>query len=258
MTSRPFSSRVIGMMIRGLVMIAVFVLAGLVLREVDQGSLFDSQWIDTEVRSQGLAGKLIFVVAATLFTSFGLPRQIVCFLGGYAFGFLAGSALALGATVMGCGIAALFARFMGRDLVVARLPTRIQAADVFFRDHPFSLTLLIRLLPVGSNLATNLVAGLSSANLWPFLAASALGHLPQTVVFALIGSGINVDPEIRITMGVVLFILSMLIGMRLYLRFRRDGAFKTAIAAVVGNGENENATEPDGKTTATGAHNGNG
>ncbi len=216
-------------------MISVFVLVGLVLREVEQGSLLSSDWIDAEVRSRGAVGQLVFLAAATVFTAFGLPRQAVCFLGGYAFGFLGGTALGLGATIVGCAIAALFARFMGRDLVAARLPARIRAADVFLLNHPFSLTLLIRLLPVGSNLATNLVAGLSSANLWPFLAASALGHLPQTVVFALIGSGVNVDPEIRITLGVALFIVSMLIGMWLYKRFRRDGAFKAALSAVVGD-----------------------
>ncbi|MBL6927791.1 MAG: TVP38/TMEM64 family protein [Rhodospirillales bacterium] len=240
MTSPANRPRIIRLGLRGLVMISVFVLVGLVLREVEQGSLLSSQWIDAEVRSRGASGQLVFLAAATVFTAFGLPRQLVCFLGGYAFGFVEGTALALGATVMGCAIAALFARFMARDLVAARLPTRIRAADEFLLNHPFSLTLLIRLLPVGSNLATNLVAGLSSANLWPFLIASALGHLPQSVVFALIGSGINVDPEIRITLGVVLFIVSTLIGMWLYVRFRREGAFTAALSAVVGD-ENGNA-----------------
>ena len=236
MTAPPLPSPV-RLVLRGLVLIGVFVLIGLVLRAMEDGTLLNAGWIDTEVRSRGLSGYLLFVGAGALFTAAGLPRQIVCFLGGYAYGFLVGMLVALTATVVGCGIAFLFARLMGRDLIAPRLPRRLRRADSFIADHPFSLTLLIRLLPVGSNLATNLVAGLSSAALVPFLAASALGHLPQTLVFSLIGSGINVDPEARISLGIVLFAVSMAIGAYLYNRFRRDGAFGAAIDALVGNGK---------------------
>lgn len=238
MTAPPLPSP-FRLALRGLFLIGAFVLVGLLLRAVENGTLLNSDWIDAQVRSQGLAGYFLFLGAGALFTAFGLPRQVVCFLGGYAFGFLVGMALALTATVLGCSIAFLFARFMGRDLVAHRLPKRLRQADGFFASHPFSLILLIRLLPVGSNLATNLVAGLSSAALVPFLAASAIGHLPQTLVFALIGSGINVDPEARISLGIVLFGVSLAIGAYLYNRFRRNGAFGAAIDALVGNGNHE-------------------
>ena len=236
MTAPPLPSPV-RLVLRGLVLIGVFVLVGLVLRAMEDGTFLNAGWIDTEVRSRGLSGYLLFVGAGALFTAAGLPRQIVCFLGGYAYGFLVGMLVALAATVLGCAIAFLFARLMGRDLIAPRLPRRLRRADSFIADHPFSLTLLIRLLPVGSNLATNLVAGLSSAALVPFLAASAFGHLPQTLVFSLIGSGINVDPEARISLGIVLFAVSIAIGAYLYNRFRRNGAFGAAIDALVGNGK---------------------
>ncbi len=238
MTAPPLPSP-LRLALRGAVLIGAFILVGLVLRAVDDGSLLNSDWIDAQIRGHGLAGYALFLGAGVLFTSVGLPRQVVCFLGGYAYGFLGGLALALTATVLGCAVTSLFARFMARDLVASRLPRRLRKADGFLAAHPFSLTLLIRLLPVGSNLATNLVAGLSSAALLPFLAASALGHLPQTLVFSLIGSGINVDPEARISLGVVLFAVSMAIGAYLYNRFRRDGAFGAAIDALIGNGNRQ-------------------
>ncbi len=237
MTAPPLPSP-FRLALRGLILIGVFVVVGLVLRAMEDGAFLNAGWIDTEVRSRGLSGYLLFVGAGAVFTAFGLPRQVVCFLGGYAYGFIAGMVVALTATVLGCGIAFLFARFMGRDLISHRLPRRLRRADGFIAAHPFSLTLLIRLLPAGSNLATNLVAGLSSAALVPFLTASALGHLPQTLVFSLIGSGINVDPEARISLGIVLFAVSMAIGAYLYNRFRRNGAFGAAIDALVGNGKN--------------------
>ncbi|TPW10910.1 MAG: hypothetical protein FD130_2102, partial [Halothiobacillaceae bacterium] len=44
--------------------------------------------------------------------------------------------------------------------------------------------------------------------------------IPQTVVFALIGSGISVDPLLRIGLGVALFLLSGLLGLYLFRQFR--------------------------------------
>jgi uncharacterized membrane protein YdjX (TVP38/TMEM64 family) len=54
----------------------------------------------------------------------------------------------------------------------------------------------------------------------PFFTGSALGYIPQTLIFALIGSGINLDPTLRISVGVALFILSGVLGVYLYRRYR--------------------------------------
>lgn len=235
MTAPPLPSA-FRLALRGTLLIAALVAVGVLLRSLETGSLLNADWIDAEVRNHGTTGYLLFIGAGVAFTTIGLPRQIVCFLGGYAYGFLTGTALALAATVLGCLLAFVFARLVGRDLIARRLPRRLQRADRFFAAHPFSLTLLVRLLPVGNNLVTNLVGGLSSAALLPFLVASALGHLPQTLVFALIGSGINVDPQTRISLGIVLFVLSMVIGVYLYNRFRQTGGFGAAMDALVGTG----------------------
>jgi len=235
-----------GLLFRGLALIAVFVVVGLFMRALEQGQFLNADWIDDAVRDHGLAGKLVFLAFGALFTAFGLPRQVVCFLGGYGFGFVAGAGLALSATVTGCVIAFLFARLAARDVLAGRLSARLRKADTVLGENPFSVILAIRLLPVGSNLATNLVAGVSSAALMPFIAASALGHLPQTVVFTLVGSGINVDPEIRLTLGVVLFAVSMLVGTHLYFRMRKDARLRGVIEMAGGNGgagsRGENAT----------------
>jgi uncharacterized membrane protein YdjX (TVP38/TMEM64 family) len=81
--------------------------------------------------------------------------------------------------------------------------------------------MLIRLLPVGHNLATNLVAGVSSIPAAPFFLGSAVGYLPQTLVFALIGSGVQTDPLLHTVLGVTLFLASGVFGAWLYRRQRR-------------------------------------
>ncbi len=221
-------------LVRGLVLITTLVAAGYLLKSVELGTLMDPAWIDVDVRGGGVAGEILFIAAGALFTGLGLPRQVIAFLGGYAFGFAAGTALALIATVIGCIAAFYYARFLGRDLVSARFPAKVRKIDDFLRDNPLSMTLLIRLLPVGSNLATNLAAGVSRVGAVPFVAGSAAGHLPQTLVFALVGSGISIDPVFRISLSVVLFLLSGLIGVHLYRRYRRGRTLDDAIERQLG------------------------
>jgi uncharacterized membrane protein YdjX (TVP38/TMEM64 family) len=123
---------------------------------------------------------------------------------------------------------------LGRDFVVSRFPGRVKNIDDFLRDNPLSMTLLIRLLPLGSNLVTNLAAGVSSVRPVPFFQGSAIGYLPQTLVFALVGSGISVDPELRIAISVILFIISGILGVSLYRKNRHGKSFDSDIEHKLG------------------------
>lgn len=233
---------------RGLILITTLAGAVILLKTTHLGTSLDKSWIDTTIRGNGFNGELIFLGVVTVFTGLGLPRQVVSFLGGYAFGFTLGSILALGGTVLGCIGAFYYARLMGREFVAAKFPNRVRRVDEFLHDNPFTMTLLIRMLPVGSNLAVNLVAGVSSVKSLPFFSGSALGYIPQTVVFALIGSGIAVEPELRISISVVLFVLSSLLGIHLYRKHRHGKRFDDAIDRELGdlNGKADTPSASEG------------
>jgi uncharacterized membrane protein YdjX (TVP38/TMEM64 family) len=207
-------------LIRGLALFISLVLLGTVFKATPLGTFFTEQWIDDVVRDHGIEGDLIFLAVGALLTAVGLPRQLVAFLGGYGFGFVYGTALATAAAAIGCVIAFFYARLLGRDLVQHRFPDRIKRIDDFLRDNPFTMTLLIRFLPLGSNLLTNLAAGVSSVHATPFIAGSAIGYLPQMIVFALVGSGITLDPTFRISASAVLFLISGALGVHLYRKYR--------------------------------------
>ena len=207
--------------LRGIGLIFLLSALGFAVQSGGLGGVFNQDWIDENVRGAGVKGNFIFLFGAGLFIALGLPRQIVSFLGGYAFGLLLGTSLALMATGFGCVISFTFARFMGREFVSTRFPVRLKKANSFLKHNSFSMALLIRLLPLGSNLVTNLVAGVSSASATGFLAGSVLGYIPQTVIFALLGSGINLDPAFRITSSVLLFVISAALGVYLYRRYRQ-------------------------------------
>ena len=220
---------------------------GFLYKESGLEGLLDKAWIDSQVRGQGLVGQALFVAAAAAFVAVGLPRQLVSFLGGYAFGLAGGAALALLASAIGCATAFSYSRLLGRSVVAARLSGRVRRIDAFLAGNPFTMTLLIRLLPVGSNLLTNLGAGVTGVGMVPFVAGSAVGYIPQTLVFALVGSGINVDPVLRIGLGVVLFVISGMLGVTLFRRYRRGAALDEDIAGALGEPVGETAPANAGR-----------
>ena len=199
---------------------------GLVLRAA--GAVPGTEWVDRYVRDRGLFGEAVFLAAGAVATAAGLPRQGVAFLGGYAFGVAEGIGLALGAQLAGCALSVGWARLVGRKWAERRLAGRYGARLRRLRDalaaSPFGATLALRLLPVGNNLALNLLAGMAGIALPPFLAASALGYLPQTVVFALLGKGVRVDGAWQIGVAAVLLAVSVGIGFAL---LRRHSAGRT-------------------------------
>ena len=204
----------------GLVFLGTLAAVGYLVQSGWLGGLLSEDWIDRDVRGKGVPGELLFVAAGAVVTALAVPRHVVSFLGGYAFGLGLGTALALAATELGCGIAFGYARVIGRPLVSARLGARVRRIDDFLAANPFSMTLLIRLLPVGNNFATCLAAGVSRVPARPFLLGSLAGYLPQTFVFALAGSGIEMGAGLRVAYAVLAFIVSGAIGIWLYRHYR--------------------------------------
>lgn len=204
----------------GLVFLATLVAVGYVLERGLVQEMLSETWIDAQVRGRGTPGELLFVAVGGAATALALPRQIVSFLGGYAFGLGLGTALALAATELGCVLTFYYARLVGRPLVARRLGARVRRIEDFLAANPFAMTLLIRLLPVGSNFATSLAAGVSRVPARPFLLGSLIGYLPQTLVFALAGSGMEVGGGLRLASAVVFFIASGAIGVWLYRKYR--------------------------------------
>lgn len=213
------------LILRGLAVLLSLAAIGFLVQWSGVGGMLDQGWIDREVRGKGLSGELLFLGLGMLATAVGFPRQVIAFMGGYAFGFTYGSLLGVLATVLGCVTTFVYARLFGRGLVAHRLGGRIAKVDAFVRDNPFTMTLLIRLLPVGSNVATSLAAGVSSVAALPFLLGSAVGFVPQTLVFALVGSGVSVDPVWRIGLGTVLFVVSGALGVYLYRSLRHGKVY---------------------------------
>lgn len=189
--------------------------AGLLLRGVG----FD---VRAAVAESGRHGPAAFVAIGALACAAAIPRQAVALVAGYAFGFWPGMLLALIAEIGGCAVDFAWARLLGRSatrrLLERRAGGRLDRLDRFLTAHAFTATLTLRLLPVGSNIVLNLVAGVSGVAVLPFLAASLIGYVPQTVVFALAGAGASLSNGVQLALAGVLLLLSVGLGMALLKR----------------------------------------
>ena len=210
----------LGVILRGLLFMVSLLAFGYLLQQTHFGATLNQAWIDSQIRGKGISGELLFLGIASLATALALPRQIISYLGGYAFGFVLGTALAVLATTLGCLFSFFYARWFGQRLIAQRFGARVQRINDFLSWKPFFMSLLIRLLPVGNNLVTNLIAGVSKVHASSFVLGSMLGYVPQTMVFALVGSGVNVDPVLRIGLAVTLFLISGTLGVWLYRKYR--------------------------------------
>ncbi len=220
MTTRP--TRLLKRVLKGAFVFLGLAAAIALLRLSGLHDALDTAWVDANIRDHGFSGLALYLGVGCLLTAVGMPRQVVGFLGGYAFGAALGTVWGTLATAMGCVVTFYYARLAGQSFVARRFSRRVAKINAFLGRDPFTMSFIIRCLPVGNNMLTNLLAGVSAIPALPFFAGSAAGYVPQTFIFALLGSGVRVSPELRTTASAVLFVVSSLLGYLLYRRYRVD------------------------------------
>ena len=143
-----------------------------------------------QARPAAAAAGYVAIYAAAVAVS--LPGAVVLTLaGGLLFGTLAGAALAIGGATLGAVLVFLAARGALGPLLTGRaLPLLARLRPGMERDG-FSYVLAMRLVPVVPFWLVNLAAALSGVRLLPYAAATLLGIVPATTVFASIGAGIG-------------------------------------------------------------------
>lgn len=125
-----------------------------------------------------------FVVASGLGMAIGFPGMPFVVAAGALFGTLLGSVLGWLASFLGSIVGYWVARTVGHDVVVRwvkRFP-RVDAAVTDSRD--FGGMLRLRLLPVLPIGVVNFIGGLARAPFWSYLASTAIGIVPATVIYA--------------------------------------------------------------------------
>lgn len=151
-------------------------------------------------------------------TAVGLPRQLVAFISGFAFGVVPGVLLSLFMAILGCAIAFSFSRRFLRKWLIRRHGRLVEGLDKLTKHDAFWKIVMLRFQPLGTNLLTNLTAGVSQMPARLFLPASLVGYIPQMAVFALIGSGVRVGSSSQLAVSFGLLIVSVVLGLWLLAR----------------------------------------
>ncbi len=163
----------------------------------------------------------VFILLAVTLVGLGLPRQIPAYIGGYAFGLWPGFWLAMLVQLLACAANFYWTRGLAHDWAARRFGASVRRLDQALAAQPFMTTLTLRLMPVGSNIATNLLAGVSSVPFRPFLLGSMLGFIPQTMIFALIGNGAQISHGWMIGFGAAACVISALFGIVMLRKHQR-------------------------------------
>jgi uncharacterized membrane protein YdjX (TVP38/TMEM64 family) len=169
-------------------------------------------WGRGRLDADPLEAVLYFLVIGSLFTAVGLPRQAVALAGGYFFGAVTGTTYSLLAMLGGSMLTFHIASALRIDRLSRIWPGASVQLERWTHGHVFAKTLMIRLLPVGNNLLTNVLAGLARVPRVPFFFASVLGFLPQTLVFALGGTSVSTSSTGKLILACLLLLISLAIA----------------------------------------------
>jgi len=146
----------------------------------------------------------------------GMPRQITAFTCGYFFGVVLGGMYATLTVTISVYMTYKIASLFQQSYIAIKYQKQLTKLKNFLSVNTFVKTLIIRLLPVGSNFLTNILAGIASIPLKPYLLGSCIGFIPQMVIFSLVGSGIKLADSTHILSAAVLLIIATVLGYRLY------------------------------------------
>lgn len=139
-------------------------------------------------RQHYTAAVTLFLLAYVLQTLFSLPgAAILTLTGGFLFGSLLGTLYVNVGATAGATLAFLTARYVLRDWVEQKFGHRLSALQQGFAQNAFSYLLTLRLIPLFPFFLINLLSGLTRVSIGTYVAATSLGIIPGSFVYAFAG-----------------------------------------------------------------------
>ncbi|MES3026441.1 MAG: TVP38/TMEM64 family protein [Pseudomonadota bacterium] len=131
----------------------------------------------------------LYAVATAAFVPVGLVMMLA---GGFLFGPLVGALTTIVGSTLGAIMAYLAARFAAGDHVRNRLAaSRLRRLVEGFERAPFGFLLTLRLAPLSPFGLVNVAAGCARAPFRPYVAATALGAVPHSLIYSYLGAGLG-------------------------------------------------------------------
>lgn len=160
------------------------------------------QW----VARAGTAAWLAYIAIYALIAALSIPAGALATIVG---GFLFGPALAAGLVIVGAtaGATVLFlaARYAFADYLRAKAGPAIRRMEQGFNENALSYLLFLRLIPIFPFFLVNLAPAFLGVRLGTFVIGTAIGIVPGTLVYALVGDGLGavLDAGQRLDTGII-------------------------------------------------------
>lgn len=168
--------------------------------------LADAQALKAHIDDYGWKAHAIFIMGSVIGIAVGLPRLVLCGLGGMLFGFVEGLLTSQFASVLGSYSAFLITRMWApKAWVEAKLANSEKLRAVLVKPSLSSI-FVARQLPV-PGIVPNVLLGVLPTSHRIFLIGTFIGYLPSTIPVALAGSSMAKD---SLTKAIAQVSLSML------------------------------------------------
>jgi len=141
---------------------------------------------------------LLFIGVYCLQTALSLPgAAALTLVGGFLFGSVIGTLYVNVAATAGATLAFLAARYLLQDWVERKFGDRLEPIQQGFARNAFSYLMTLRLIPAFPFFLVNLVSGLTRINVGTYIAATAIGTLPGSFVYAYAGRQLGTINSLR-------------------------------------------------------------
>ena len=131
----------------------------------------------------------LYAVATAAFVPVGLVLMLA---GGFLFGPLIGTLATIVGSTLGAIMTYLAARFAAGDRIRRMLSAgRLRSLVEGFDQAPFRYLLTLRLLPLSPFGLVNVAAGCARAPFPAYVAATALGAIPYSLIYSYLGAGLG-------------------------------------------------------------------
>lgn len=201
---------------KALLLVALVALSWFILKT----QYFQSLAIDAQLRqffeNYGLWAWPLISISCIFFTAVGGSRQLVALICGALLGGWQGCLVSTGYTLLGALLTIGFSYYFAPVWLYRRYGAGLGKLQQSMQHRTWLWVCTLRLLPVGSNVLTNLACGLAKLPLSHVLAGSLIGYLPQMALFSYIGSGLVLTDTTQLIVGFALLLGSILLGTVLY------------------------------------------
>ncbi|MEZ5701055.1 MAG: VTT domain-containing protein [Burkholderiaceae bacterium] len=146
----------------------------------------------------------------------GGPRQVLALSCGVLFGGLYGALIGTLLTGLGALLTMFAVQRLSLVWVRKRYAGKIALIKAVLAEDTWIWVCVIRLMPVGSNLVTNIAAALSDLRMSSVFFGSLPGYLPQMLIFSFAGAGFALHDGSKLWISLGLLVFSTALGLYLY------------------------------------------